>query len=693
MARAYTYLRNLSIVLVALLIPPMCHAGPITLENDRVLLDVDPTTGVFARVLDKASKLSLEPPQWMADNFRLVLLTPDKTTATILGKDQKLSDHSVDGNRLVLHWDGPLKDTGGGEHDLSIRMGITATGSSLEFRPHVVNNTRFKVQEVWYPLIGGLTDFAPDASAWVPISTPWEKPVKLPFESAAFQYPGHMIMSFACVSSKSLGKCIYFASHDDIARYKVYHLMEVGDKEDKDVFLSIHHSPFTPPGKTFEGSPVVLSFVEGDWRAAGQVYRKWFVDTFGIAPISQDWIRRQSFFLFTMFMLPEGTINYTFKDIPKWARAAKDCGINAVQISGWQVGGHDNGYPYYIPDPRLGTWKDLEDGIRACHKMGVKVFFFVNYQPMMVESNWYKNELHKYREMTADGGHTWMAGWGMGTLSARMGHPKLMTWADLSFPQFRKIIVDQFSKLAEIGGDGVHVDKMFPAGLCYNPDIPMSPDTSTWEGSMILTREIMAECRKHNPNWAMSFECNWDRMLQFGGATWWVGNQLITRKIFPENAETLGLYQAYDYLGVNNAVRNGHAVMVAPMNFCRGLDWPPFAGLARYIKEVKRIRDTLQDAVFYGEVLGQAGVKLTGEMAAGVEYNVFRNRDTGRGVCILTNSGREAQKQTIASFEDNSSGRVRIHTPFGKTYIVKLPAAVEIPGERIVFVEEIGGER
>ncbi|NTV38329.1 MAG: hypothetical protein HGA82_04035, partial [Anaerolineales bacterium] len=32
--------------------------------------------------------------------------------------------------------------------------------------------------------------------------------------------------------------------------------------------------------------------------------------------------------------------------------------------------------------------------------------------------------------------------------------------------------------------------------------------------------------------------------------------------------------------GVNNAVRDGHIVMIAPLNFCRALDWPPFEGLA-----------------------------------------------------------------------------------------------------------------
>jgi hypothetical protein len=679
-------LRRVFVPVLLLVASANCWANSITLQDSRFSLDVDSDTGVFTRIVFKPG-VTLEPPASLADNFKLVLLNTDKTTTTILGKDQKLSGHRQIGGKMILVWNGPLADTAGNQHNLNVRMDI-ALNNSLEFRIHVENHTDSKVQEVWYPLVGGLTDLPPDASAWVPASTPWEKPLKLPFEPIAFQYPGQMIMSFCCISSKRLGKSIYFASQDQTARYKVFHLMEVSNKDNKDVFASIHHSPFTPPGKSFDGSPVVMDFVDGDWRAAGQVYRGWFIHEFGIAPLSQDWIRRQSFFLMTMFMLPEGTISYTFKDIPKWARAAKNCGINAVQISGWQMGGHDNGYPYYIPDPRLGTWKELEDGIRACHKMGLKVYFFANYQPMMIESNWYKNELHKYREMNADGSNTWMAGWGMGTLSARMGHPKLMTWADLSFPQFRKIIVDQFAHLAKIGADGVHVDKMFPTGLSFNPDSPMSPDTCTWEGAILLSKEIMSECRKHNPNWDMSFECNWDRMLQFGTATWWVGNQPITRKIFPENAETLGLYQAYDYLGVNTAVRNGHIVMVAPLNFSRGVDWPPFVGLARYIKEVKRIRDSLQETVFYGEVLGQTGVRLIG---SGVDFNVFKNRRTGRRVCVLTNNSREARRITVEF--TGRRGKARVHTPYLRVRTVMLPAKVDIPGERIVFVEEIGGAK
>ena len=688
--------RSLLIWLILLCGGTTWAASPLVLRSSDLALELDPVNGTIARIQDVTSGIALTPPAGMAENFRLTLFKADKTTALIHGREQKLSSAQLDGEILTLAWAGPLRDAAGAEHDLRVRMVVQVAGASLTFTMHVDNHTQAKVREAWYPLVGGMTGFhgpgqPGGASIWIPTSTPLEKPVTLPFANVACVYPGQMNLSFACIQGKSAGRSIYFASHDTVARLKTYHVFQVDGPEAKEIFLGVQHHPFTLPGARFDGSPVVFRFIDGDWRAAARIYRDWFDRTFGIMQPSADWIRQQSFFLMTMFMLPEGTINYTFKDIPKWARAAKNHGLNAVQISGWQLGGHDNGYPFYTIDPRLGTWQELEDGIRACHKMGVKVYFFVNYQPMMVESDRYKNELHRYREMREDGGYTWMAGWGMGTLWARMGHPKLMTWANLAFPQYRRLIVDDFSRLAQIGADGVHVDKMFPAGLEFNPDSPLSPDTAGWEGAVLLTKEIMQACRKHNPAWAMSFECNWDRMLQFGGATWWVGNQRITRQVFPEHAETLGLYQACDYLGVNNAVRDGHIVMVAPLNFCRDLDWPPFAGLADYIQEVKQIRDRLRETVFFAEVLGQAQVRFQDPVPDGVQHNVFRNRTHGRRVCILTSSRREPRQLTFLGFEGSVKGRVRIYAPGDRRRTVRLPAVVTIPGERITFVEELGG--
>ena len=49
----------------------------------------------------------------------------------------------------------------------------------------------------------------------------------------------------------------------------------------------------------------------------------------------------------------------------------------------------------------------------------------------------------------------------MGTLGARIGITRRpMVKASPSFPEFREIIVRQMRRLAEIGADGVHIDKL-----------------------------------------------------------------------------------------------------------------------------------------------------------------------------------------------------------------------------------------
>ena len=363
------------------LVAGLCRAqSNLVLRAGGTTLEGDGRSGAILRIHDASSGITLAPPPGLAENFRLTLQKPDRTTVMVLGKDQALSESRVDGGTMTLGWKGPLKDAAGAGHDISVRMTITATAGGLTFGLHVTNGSPVKVQEAWYPLVGGLTGFASvggksDATLWIPTSTPTERPVVPTAGGASFGYPGQMNMGFACIQSKSAGKTLYFASHDPVARHKNFRFVETGVAGATDMAACIQHTPILPPGQQFDGSPVVLRFVEGDWVAAARIYREWFRATFGIVQPADDWIRRQSFFLMTMFMLPEGTINYTFKDIPRWARAAKAHGLKAVQISGWQRGGHDNGYPYYEPDPRLGTWKELEDGIRACHRMGLKVYF------------------------------------------------------------------------------------------------------------------------------------------------------------------------------------------------------------------------------------------------------------------------------------------------------------------------------
>ena len=667
--------------------------GPVVLDTGQLRLEIDPGNGAIARIVDKQGQICLAPVGGLADSFRLILRAADKKNKVILGRSQKLTALSKASGGLDLAWDGPLLDTEGGTHSLRVRTEIRPAGPSLEFRLFLQNDTAHHVAEAWYPLVGGLTGFGRleaegETFVMLPTASPTIKRLALPFGEGALQYPGQMNMSYSSIYNTKANRAMYFASHDTVARLKYYRFFEESSPVGKDVFACIQHVPFTPPGKAFEGSPVVLRFHDGTWEAAGPIYREWFTKTFGLMDPSRSWIRRQSFIQDTMFLLPEGTLNCTFQDIPRWAKDARDHGVTAVLISGWHRGGHDNGYPHYEPDPRLGTYDDLRRGLEACHKMGVRVYFFVNYQPVMIESDWFKKELNRYVEMREDGGYG-ACGWGMGTLWARMGNAKPMTSVDPSFPEYRDALLRQFLKLVEVGADGLHVDKMWPSPLNFNPRCEFGPDTSTWEGAIRLTRTLFDEARRINPNFAMSFECNWDRMLEFGNAIWWVGNMSLVRSVFPEMIETRAITSPYDYLGVNRAVQFSQVGLVGPLNYCRSVGWEPWKGLAEYLREVKRIQDALSEAVFFGEVLGHAQIELGHEPRSGVEYNVFRSLKTVKRVCILTNSGMEERSQAIQAFAGNTGGSVRIHVPLASPRDAALPVEVTVPGERIVFVEEL----
>jgi hypothetical protein len=688
--------RVAGILLGSLLASVLARSGPgaepVALENEYLRIEVDPGNGAIGRISDKPGRIQLAPAGGLADNFRLVLRPADKKNKLILGRSQKLSRVSKVHGGLDLAWDAPLTDTEGGRHDLRVRMGLRLAGQALEFRLWLANNTAHMVAEACYPVVGGLAGFGVpgggETSIMLPTSSPTIKKVAIPFGETVLAYPGQMNMSFSSVYNPQARRAMYFAAHDTVARLKYYRYFEQSSPAGKDVFACIAHTPFTPAGKTFEGSPVVLRFHAGTWEAACPIYREWFTKTFGLMDPSRSWPRRHSFFQDAMFILPEGTLNFTFRGIPRWARAARDCGITSVLISGWHRGGHDNGYPHYEPDPRAGTYDDLRRGLEACHRMGVRVYFFVNYQPAMIESEWFKRELCRYVEMREDGGYG-TCGWGMGTLWARMGHPKPMAWVDPSFPAYREALLRQFMKLVEVGADGVHVDKMFPSPMNFNPRCQLGPDTSTWEGALGLTRDLLERARKINPQFAMSFECNWDRMLTYANAVWWVGNMSLARRVFPEMVETRAILSPYDYLGVNDAVRLSQVGLVAPLNCSRSVAWEPWKGLAAYIREVKRIQDRLGEAVFFGEVLGTAQVELGHEPRRGVEYNVFRSLKTGKRVCILTNRGMEEQGQVIRAFAGNAGGRVRIHAPAAPEREAALPLVVAVPAERIVFVEEL----
>ena len=666
-------------------------AGIIVLENAACRLELDRQHGRFLRLQDRTGKIDLVSSLDLAENFRLLVPVAEDPRNFVHGKDQRLTRVEQTENELTLHWDGPMRDARDVPHAIATKMGIRLKGESVVIDFSLSNDSKEKIVEVWYPSFGGLLQFGPEGarSEATLNPPPNNKRFRAPFGQHSSGYPGQN-MSFVDLNNPSINRGLYFGAHDRVARYKMFYFLERGAAPRSDVAGWLVHYPYVPPGKAFEGAPVVLQFHDGDWIAAGkQIYRPWFIETFGLMTPENDWIRQNSFFQMIMIMLPEGNVNYRIPEIPRLARDGLKYGVKSLQIAGWQRGGHDNGYPYYEPDPRLGTWEDLRKAIRACHDIGASIYFFANIHVNNLDTEWYETELKDYNFELLTEHAAVVAGWGMGTLASRTSlTTPLMAFADISFPGMADGHAKYFRKLAEIGADGIHIDKCFPQALNFNPRIRMSPDQAPWGGTVNMTARIARECREVHPSFRMSAETTWDRLLATGAATWWAGNMSVARRVFPELVETVGLYQPYDYIGVNDAVRNGYAVMVSPFQFNRSMDFDPWRGLASYIREVKQIRDDLSDYIFCGELVDWGSLaRGSNSWPAAVEGAVYRNLKSGRRACILTNRSGKEEVVNLADFRADS-GAARIYKPGAKAKAQVLPGAVTVEPERIVFIAE-----
>jgi len=711
----------------------------VRIANNSYVVEVERKAGRLVRLQDRIGGYELITEPRLADNFRLLLPLGNFECNYIFGSRQRLTSFEKTETGLVLYWRGPLRNVAG-RFDLDVTLSIELVDDSIQFRCGVVNRTRYQLAEVWYAMLGGMTGIGRNdqerrtTEAMIPNSSrKWHQRLFSDFGNTkgqalgtlggehSFMYPGGMAMPWISLYNPRLGRAIYGAALEETPRVKLvnFALMpglaeqrssgnwprrEETGRFPRGLTLWWAHVPYTKPGSTFESAPVVIRCHEGDWHEAADTYGKWFRNHYPVLPAGSTWIRRKTTTLHTMFMLPEDNINQRYADIPRWAKAAKAAGVGHVMLAGWQVGGHDRGYPYYAPDPRLGTWKELEDGIKACHRLGLKVSFFVNCQPIDMTTPWYKRELYKYRILDPHGVQQFIVNyWGMGTLSARNRFFTATPFSEMNpaHPEVRKLLIRQFRKLVEIGADGIHLDKFFQTPMDFNPRLKgTSPDVAHHEGILRFVDELVVTCKAINPEFCFSYEGGWDRLFPYADTLWWgAGEDSLLKAVFPHMTMIAGVEQPYDFNKVNLALLQGNHLLVGPANYTRGMDYPPMRRIASYIREVARIRESALDVLSLGEKLDasegifsrrQPLVHMRVPQAAqtSVRWSVLRCVKSGRRGVILVNLGLSPVRISKLALE--GSRRCDILQPFRKVRKSHFPASLVLPAEQAAFVVEEG---
>ena len=695
------------------------------LENDHYRIEFDRNNGAISGLLDRKSGIELISDPRIGNNFTLVVPVSGLEANYIFGAEQELSSFEKTPEGATLRWNGPLSNPQG-KWAIDVAMHVTLADGQATFCLEVENGTEYELAEVWTPMLGGLQGIGERADTKVMIpSRGWsiydDLFVHFPtvvhfggfhYPSFSLKYPWEVPMPWFDLYNSKLNRGVYVGLHDPSSRVKLLHMsMQPGiatnrtssnwpreEEVDTDTPVGVTANwimmPYTGKG-VFRAPPVVIQFHEGQWHAGARIFREWFQSNVPVADVRRGWLHQETAFQLTCLMTPEGHVWLRYEDIPRWAQDALDYGVTTIALVGWNRGGVDGWYPYYEPDPKLGSWEDLRRAVEVCHGMGLRVLAMANIQPVDCATDWYERELHEYRCMSKHG-HSRIFSYGESTVTAMRGYTaRPLIDVNAGFPEFRNHIVSQMVKLAEAGFDGLHLDKVDDPPVDFNPALDASPDRGASEGTIAAVREVFDACQQVNSDFDISLECRWDHMLPHSAVSWSWHSHLLRgnehtnclKYAFPQWTPVMAIDTPYVFGHVNTAVRFGYQLLIGPDYYSgRSMKAPRWQRIARYIQEVERIRRDLKDTIYLSEFLDTLEVEI--DAPQDVYYNTHRNPKTGQRACIVSNYGSDLAQVVVNAFQGARRGSVLFYQPFKQVATVSLPFSVQLMPEGLVVIVE-----
>lgn len=480
--------------------------------------------------------------------------------------------------------------------EISLACTITLDGEKVFFESRMENGGDDVVEELRYPQLGGITNWAGGVSAKMTyagyLNLPDPVPLFRKFPTAgaggepacfALTYPG-MMMPWQDIYDEETNTGLYLGYHDETYRYSaweyVLHPTTSGNAEDSwirgeeaggepsGMVFSHVRCPFLGKGESFCSGKFVLMAHEGDWHQSSLCYREWFLENFPFEKESH-WLRKKTAWFTSIIYQPEDKIVADYNTYADWCADAANFGVNCYELIGWDKGGLERGYPEYEPARALGGREAFCEMVEKIHKIeGGRLLAFANYNVLDSSTDWFATELNQYVAKDANGhSANWMA-WGEGTLSARCQLSVNRHYVASVVPRIQEILEDYLLKVAEDGVDGLQIDKLCVGSILdFNPAQMGKPDTANFEGLVSAIASLYEKAREINPDFCIAAECSQDRMIPYIDVYYrcaWGHMISPLRYVFPEWTACNHVAYPKDYYGVNGAVMTGAVLCIEP---------------------------------------------------------------------------------------------------------------------------------
>ena len=664
----------------------------ITLQSETLRLVFDQQTGALVELTALASGWNVVRQARLGLSWRLLVpLRSDQDwhaagprNNPVLGEGQRCSSLSAapGGQGITAVWDEVI-DSRGVSLPIQVSMQVSLEGGQAIFNLQIANHSPFVVENIYYPYLGGVTPPPGEAALSLfrmEYSAGRETRLWPGFENNmgyyGADYPtqffssnsaGAPMVPFALLrgSAQGLYAGIGAPDYELVAWHaelrpgyasSLEPRNPTGDQiggHDVDLRFAAVHVPYIQPGETRALTPVVLEPYTGGWQCGADIYKRWR-STWMSPARAPDWAREPHAWQQVHIDSPEDELRVRFSDLVQIGEECARHGVRAIQLVGWNDGGQDQGNPSHDPDPRLGTFAELQEAIARIQAMGVKVILFAKFTWADRATERFRRDLVRlaikdpYGDYYQHNGYQYQTATQMLNINTK----RLIPMCFLS-QEYLEVCAAEFQKMVDLGAAGILYDECqhhSPALLCFDPAHGHRPAAMVYANDNRLIENFR---RTAGQEFLFAGEACYD--WEYGAyqlsyhRSEHTGHVPLQRYLLPESQIMTAVTGFNDRNMINQCLLYRYIISYEPYNFKGRLE--DYPDTLAYGKQMDALRTELRQYFWYGEFRHTVGAAVTAAGKPHHPYAVFIDRKTGLAGLVVANYSQDASVTVQAALE------------------------------------------
>lgn len=423
---------------------------------------------------------NVDTAEMQSDFWRLILDDGMKTEIPIFSHRQTGKAQLRDGV-LVIEYENLVSEYGD-TYAVDFTVTVEVENGLLKFTPYIENKTAdVRVNECFCPL-ADFTQLCGEKekdAIYMPhglgkrVENPWSFLQGMTAnyyahnDTEIFWHLHYPRASMGWFGIESGNHFLYVARYDEKMRHCFLTVRQRVHASPTNVMLGIDHFPMARPGEKLQLPSSVIGLLDGDWRAAAQVYRAYADKTFFKVPAKAKWVEELTGWQRIIMRSQYGEDYYKAEDLPEIYRIGAKYGIHTLFLFAWWKEGMDRNYPTYT-EPYPGAFKALRENIQKVRELGGRVILECNCHFLDPTNPFYKEFGDEVKILDINGNEIRPAFVypGYGEYRATYG-AKQFTLCCAGTERWRNQVLSQIKQMRELDADCLFADCY--GGTPYQP--------------------------------------------------------------------------------------------------------------------------------------------------------------------------------------------------------------------------------